>query len=279
MNNRFFKTILILTLCVGITLPTNAAISVSDGSAFVTKAEFSADLNNLSNRMAQLENSLDSKIDSLVSSYLTRNGIWNAAKQELSAAVKDNRLYDFYPAFTTGNRGTYYERKVRIMDVVVPKTNKAGMAYGDFAYGNQHYGQANHWYYGIYNASNAQPGWIWDQNMCVTLSFYETAENVTSLTFDSNNNITNGELKSVIEIGKTLGILNHDGPGAVDNQIIVAIPLPQWNVVPFVFFVKKDTKIWWRWVDELSTYSLTAVNNHAASGSQMRVMLNGFSIY
>ena len=36
----------------------------------VMKAEFAADLNNLSNRMAQLENSLDAKIDSLVSSYL-----------------------------------------------------------------------------------------------------------------------------------------------------------------------------------------------------------------
>ena len=81
MLNRIFKTILVLSICVGISLPTNAAVSVSDGSAFVTKAEFAADLNNLSNRMAQLENSLDAKIDSLVSSYLTRNGIWNGAKQ------------------------------------------------------------------------------------------------------------------------------------------------------------------------------------------------------
>ena len=84
MINRIFKTILVLTICLGLTIPTNAAVSVSDGSAFVTKAEFAADLNNLSNRMAQLENSLDAKIDSLVSSYLTRNGIWNGAKQEFA---------------------------------------------------------------------------------------------------------------------------------------------------------------------------------------------------
>ena len=83
MISRLFKTILVINICIGISLPTNAAVSVSDGSAFVTKAEFSADLNNLSNRMAQLENSLDAKIDSLVSSYLTRNGIWNGANQEL----------------------------------------------------------------------------------------------------------------------------------------------------------------------------------------------------
>ena len=81
MLKKIFKTIFIMSLCVGISLPTNAAVSVSDGSAFVTKAEFAADLNNLSNRMAQLENSLDAKIDSLVSSYLTRNGIWNGALQ------------------------------------------------------------------------------------------------------------------------------------------------------------------------------------------------------
>ena len=84
MIRKIFKLILVLNLCLGVTLPSNAAISVSDGSAFVTKAEFSADLNNLSNRMAQLENSLDAKIDSLVSSYLTRNGIWNGAKQTLT---------------------------------------------------------------------------------------------------------------------------------------------------------------------------------------------------
>ena len=87
MINKVFKTILVLTICLGLTIPANAAVSVSDGSAFVTKAEFAADLNNLSNRMAQLENSLDAKIDSLVSSYLTRNGIWNGAKQELDTAL------------------------------------------------------------------------------------------------------------------------------------------------------------------------------------------------
>ena len=82
MINRLFKTIFILSLCLGITLPSNAgSVQVSDGSAFITKSEMAYDLNNLSNRMAQLENSLDSKIDTLVSSYLTRNGIWNGNEQ------------------------------------------------------------------------------------------------------------------------------------------------------------------------------------------------------
>lgn len=78
-----YKKFIVLFVCISVTLPTNAAVSVSDGSAFVTKSEFNADVNNLQNRMAFLENSLDTKIDNLVSSYLTRNGIWNGEKQQV----------------------------------------------------------------------------------------------------------------------------------------------------------------------------------------------------
>ena len=114
MLKKIFKTIFIMSLCVGISLPTNAAVSVSDGSAFVTKAEFAADLNNLSNRMAQLENSLDAKIDSLVSSYLTRNGIWNGAKQTLNqvnmgsvGVLRDNTTAHTYRYYSFGNTSFY----------------------------------------------------------------------------------------------------------------------------------------------------------------------------
>ena len=82
MLNRVFKTIFILSLCLGITLPSNAgSVQVSDGSAFITKAEMAYQLNAISTRMSELENSLDSRIDTLVSSYLTRNGIWNGVNQ------------------------------------------------------------------------------------------------------------------------------------------------------------------------------------------------------
>ena len=111
MINKLFKTILILTIILGICVPTSAAVSVSDGSAFVTKAEFSADLNNLSNRMAQLENSLDAKIDSLVSSYLTRNGIWNGKAQTYLI-----------------NKNTYYTNTGTLsMDIVTP--DKTGLLF------------------------------------------------------------------------------------------------------------------------------------------------------
>ena len=128
MLNRIFKTILVLSICVGISLPTNAAVSVSDGSAFVTKAEFAADLNNLSNRMAQLENSLDAKIDSLVSSYLTRNGIWNGARQDFVQnyywlAVKSGASTTKQYTFTNGVRGYVGKTmNVTISKNYVPKT-------------------------------------------------------------------------------------------------------------------------------------------------------------
>lgn len=91
MMKSIFKKLFIISLCF-INIVSHAAVSVSDGSAFVTKAEFSADLNNLSTRMAQLENSLDATIDSLVSTYLKKNGIWNGKKQTLLI----NDIIDFW---------------------------------------------------------------------------------------------------------------------------------------------------------------------------------------
>ena len=262
---RKSKTILILYLCIAISFTSNAAVSVSDGSAFITSAEFSSDINNLENRLAYLENSMDAKIDSMVSSYLTRNGIWNGAKQELSDAVKEGNEYYFNCTFTTGDRGTKTDSIVKFSDVIVPKTSKAGMAFGSFVYGNKHRGSPNHWYYGLY--ATGAGGWIWDHNMCITLSFYESEQSVTTATA--------GSLKSVVEIGKSIGMRNWD-PGGL---ILLAIPLPAWNVIPFMFFVEKDKKIWWRWLDECSTWNMTGTKVYSAYDSAISVRLNDFSIY
>ena len=106
MIKKVFKTIFIMTLCLGITLPSNAAgVQVSDGSAFVTKSELSYQLNNISKRMEQLENSLDSRIDELVSSYLTRNGIWNG--QDVAIDKSETRLTtaNFRTSWTSWSEG------------------------------------------------------------------------------------------------------------------------------------------------------------------------------
>ena len=100
MMIKLFKNIFIVSLCCSFIIVSNAAVSVSDGSAFITKAEFSADLNNLSNRMAQLENSLDAKIDSLVSSYLSKNGIWNASKVDIDYSATNLTSSSFITSWT-----------------------------------------------------------------------------------------------------------------------------------------------------------------------------------
>ena len=53
--------------------------------------------------MAQLENSLDAKIDSLVSSYLTRNGIWNGAGQTMETS------YYLFSPWKNAATGTTYK--------------------------------------------------------------------------------------------------------------------------------------------------------------------------
>ncbi len=108
---KLFKTMVIFFVVFVMIFNSFAAISVSDGSAFVTKAEFSADLNNLSNRMSALENSIDAKIDSLVSSYLSRNGIWNGEKQTLALTNKVITLKSIMSDGTYTKVDAYYHSK------------------------------------------------------------------------------------------------------------------------------------------------------------------------
>ena len=123
------------------------------------KAEFAADLNNLSNRMAQLENSLDAKIDSLVSSYLTRNGIWNGAKQTVSLGKLRYNMLELYSAETSAVPLYYLDSSVEkrtanffVYDLgekkyskdfqIVNEVNKSGLCTVEYVYAmNSHWGQ------------------------------------------------------------------------------------------------------------------------------------------
>ena len=110
------KKLFLILLILGIILPSYAGVSVSDGSNFVSKSEFSSNLSSLSNRMSILENSLDAKIDSLVSAYLNKNGIWNGEKQELlyyksgstnySSLVNPTGEFPYYNGVTAGPKFT-----------------------------------------------------------------------------------------------------------------------------------------------------------------------------
>ena len=132
MIRRLFKIVFIIML-ISQSILSFAAISVSDGSAFVTKAEFSADLNNLSTRLAQMENSIDSKIDSLVSTYLQRNGVWSGKKQTLSSykgltnsATKANIL-QLYTSGRSANFNNIVDGKTAGKYVLIQEVDKSGL--------------------------------------------------------------------------------------------------------------------------------------------------------
>ena len=264
MLNRVFKTIFILSLCLGITLPSNAGgVQVSEGSAFITKSEMSYKLNSLSKRMTELENSMDSRIDKLVSSYLTRNGVWNGVKQTLTTAGAS--LHTFLPDWQTGNVGTNFTVVTHFNECIVSNVSKTGLVFGTFGYGNKHTGIPNNWYYGG-NMSN-QPGWVWDQNVSIQLTFMQKEQGSTASTA--------GEIKTVVKIADSLGFRNW----ASDGLCILAVTLPNWNVVPFTFFADKGKQIWWKWTDDVSYYAAQNVRSVTFEGSKMKVQLNDVNIY
>ena len=139
---KVVKFFVVFNLILSISLINSvAAISVSDGSAFVTKAEFAADLNNLSNRMSTLENSLDAKIDSLVSSYLSRNGIWNGEKQEIKKDFVneslDTKKIVWIKNYNNKNKNTYLvfrsHQDTLISTVeIISQITKSGLCMLDF---------------------------------------------------------------------------------------------------------------------------------------------------
>ena len=211
MKNKIFKTILVLTICLGLSISTNAAVSVSDGSAFVTKAEFSADLNNLSNRMAQLENALDAKIDSLVSSYLTRNGIWNGAKQECNTCSHDSIV----PKAMAASGGSVDSDLVS--GTYIPSINKSGMLVFSFGYRNKTGNNSQNTHWGYYGATT---NWASDNGFIVTYNFYENG----SLSYS-------GVLLSAIGFTGTGGLM------------IMASLTNSWVNGNAVFFVQKGSTI------------------------------------
>ena len=93
---KLSKKFLLFMLIIIFPIQSFAAVSVSDGSAFVSKSEFSSTINNISNRMSLMENTLDAKIDSLVSSYLSRNGIWNGDKQKIENSTQAGAVSPFF---------------------------------------------------------------------------------------------------------------------------------------------------------------------------------------
>ena len=253
MLNRIFKTILVLSLCVGISLPTNAAVSVSDGSAFVTKAEFAADLNNLSNRMAQLENSLDAKIDSLVSSYLTRNGIWNGSKQQILQSYYDLEQ----PSLTKLKANTAHDLKQIGSKKAIYISDKSGMAMTSYTYKS------------------------------ISSSVYKHSWGYISMSFGANDLYDNGMvlsnniidqddiIKSSIVLGSATGCINRTSNSTWN--LLVAVPEGGSRLV-HTYFVSKGDSIYFQLRCNGTIYS-THDNNSLRHNGEIRLVDIETNIY
>lgn len=80
---KVFKCLVVMVIIFAIPIYTYASLSASDGSAFVTKGEFDSAIADFNSRLTTFEAGINSKIDSQVTSYLDRNGIWSGQKQDL----------------------------------------------------------------------------------------------------------------------------------------------------------------------------------------------------
>ena len=261
MINKVFKTILILMICLGLTIPTNAAVSVSDGSAFVTKAEFAADLNNLSNRMAQLENSLDAKIDSLVSSYLTRNGIWNGAKQDLLFSYFDcespiSQAFD-YDAYTVNVLGSKHN---------LFKANKSGLCFMEYDwYSTRGAAASAFWGYAGIGRKNGYYKNLPDDSLVLTLYFLNDSDDVLTVqTLTSAKSIPQG----------------WNNADALQNSFYLAAALPPSRCrVINNFFVVKDENYYIQFRAFVNVgFSNNSVPSSVNQGG-LRIVLSAANIY
>ena len=178
MLNKIFKTFFILSICFGVSISSNAAVSVSDGSAFMTKAELAADLNNLSNRMAQLENSLDAKIDSLVSNYPSKNGIWSGTKQ-----LTNSNVDDILPANVTLSSGSAQINTSLASGTYINNINKSGMLVSKYSYRNKDGVNSNSTRWGYSGLMKLTSNHCSDNGVIVSLYIYENIGGMSTQKF------------------------------------------------------------------------------------------------
>ena len=231
MINRVFKTMFIMTLCLGITITSNAAgVQVSDGSAFITKSELSYQLNNLSSRMTQLENSLDSKIDTLVSSYLTRNGIWNGIKQTIVTSVCPFPT----PAELTNSGGIVYDVATNGTKFELFKANKSGLAFVTGTYNSNTTAWTNHgWGYYRLSHTDAPGKNLYDDSLVAGLYFLsDTDEVLTVYSLGNGRAISNSMSGS-----GTMGLRSYN--------LAISIPKDDYTIVNN-FFVEKDKRYYFQ---------------------------------
>lgn len=238
MRNRFFKTIIIFCICIGITIPVNAAVSVSDNSAFITKAEALAVAQSLSERIIVLENTVDEKIDNLITAYLERNGVWNAQEQVRINYTKTVGLSNL----SRDSSNNCIGKVTMFADKFVANTSKSGVFSATAKYdGVEYSGELNLCRLG-YQATTSS--WWSDSSYYVTLSIYE--DNTEDRASHTASNFKNfAELRYTIIIGSSMGQRRTTND---TSYLICCFNLPStgnYMLRPITFFTQKDSSLWW----------------------------------
>ena len=259
MFRKIFKTILILSICLGISIPSNAAVSVSDNSAFITRAEALAVAQSLSERIIVLENTVDEKIDNLITAYLERNGVWNAQEQ-----VLQNRSYSVGTSNRTVNTAGSEDL---IVQMFVANTSRSGVFSAEvYYYGTGYSGELNLCRIGYQGVLTAEGNKYSDNGFDLTLSVFE--DNTDDHLSHTGSNYKNySELRYTMLLGSAFGQKKYTSS---KKEYIACMNLPSGATTqmirPMTFFVQRNSSLWWIL---RSNYRFSGVNsaNSVTSGT------------
>ena len=256
MLRRIFKTIFILSLCFGTLLNTHAAVIVSDGSAFITKSEFKALVNEASGRIEALELHADSQIDTLVNSFLGRNNIWHPQKQELNA----NTTMELKPCdITLSNKSATGNKTIVDSRICIDEIKKSGMMVISLFYRAKDTSAAGKTFrWGYTGTMNDQGNWQCDNGIELNVIFYESTKK-------EDGTYNTAERRYVCLIGTTQGAKREASTSTYGHMTAIGLS-PIEVLVPAYFFVTKKSRISWAAVESYK-FALTITCNKVCEGT------------
>ena len=270
MFRKIFKTILLFSICIGITISSDAAVSVSDNSAFITRAEALAVAQSLSERIIVLENTVDEKIDNLIAAYLERNGVWNAQEQVLQNRSQTKGTTN-RSANTSG-----YEDLFNLM--CVQTTSRSGVFSAEvYYYGTNYNGELNLCRIGYYGDLSSGGNRYSDNGFDLTLSVYED-NSEDHLSHTASNYESYSELRYTMLLGSAFGQKQYTSS---TTRYIACMNLPSSSstqmIRPMTFFVQRNSSLWWRLRSSYrfsGVSSANAVKPNGGSGADIAISIN-----
>lgn len=256
---KIFCIIIIFTMTMR-----SFAASSADAASFITKEEFDLALSDFNKRLTVFEAGINSKIDSQVSSYLERNGIWNKTTQDHTGATMSKEIVP--PAAVKQAENTFYGTDVFGGPwAYVPKTNKRGLLFGSFTWKNKNGTNNNGTRWGWTCQMSSNTTWRSDCGFTLLVSLYEEVNGVKNLSY----------VYPLFSSPGTLWATKGSDVGAM-----VVAPLSTSEVaIPFQIFVGKDSKVWWECKVIYHFYFTTSVTPQTGATSTLVLNMKNADVY